>query len=122
MAEFREVPSTHVRVRNAFRVAGPTVFLLGVTLAIISAASLFASAGSFEGPRYFWLGFVGLPLMFVGAVLSGYGYMGAVTAYTARELTGSLASPRGPVMACPRCHTPNPTDARFCKTCGTALA
>ena len=72
-------------IRTALRIAGPVIFLAGLLCAIIAAASLFASAGSFERPHYFWLGFVGLPLMFVGAVLCQFGFMGAVARFIAGE-------------------------------------
>ena len=73
-------------IRKFLRIAGPVIFLVGLVCAIIAAASLFASAGSFDGPHYFWLGFVGLPLMFVGGVLSQFGFMGAVARFMAGEV------------------------------------
>ena len=118
MVDPAAVSARHVRVRTACRVAGPAVFLLGLTLAVISAASLFASAGSFEQPQYFWLGFVGLPLMFVGGVLSVIGYAGAMNAYFLREMVTTV---RGHIPPCPHCRAVNAGDARFCKTCGAAL-
>ena len=60
-------------IRTVLRIAGPVIFLAGLVCAIIAAVSLFASAGSFGGPHYFWLGFIGLPLMFVGGVLCQFG-------------------------------------------------
>jgi len=72
-------------LRTALRIAGPVIFLVGLICAIIAAVSLFASAGSFERPHYFWLGFIGLPLMFVGAVLCQLGFMGAVARFIAGE-------------------------------------
>jgi hypothetical protein len=72
-------------IRKGLRIAGPVVFSIGLVCAIICVASLFASLGTYDHPRYFGLGFVGLPLMFVGSVLSMYGYMGAVTRFVADE-------------------------------------
>src|ERR1017187_3159148 len=72
-------------IRTALRIAGPVIFLVGLLCAIIAVVSLFASAGSFESPHYFWLGFVGLPLMFVGGVLCQFGFMGAVARFVAGE-------------------------------------
>lgn len=31
---------------------------------------------------------------------------------------GAPAAPSGPRLRCPKCHTLNPTGARFCKQCG----
>ena len=72
-------------IRTALRIAGPVIFLAGLVCAIIAVVSLFASAGSFDGPHYFWLGFIGLPLMFVGTVLCQFGFMGAVFHFIAGE-------------------------------------
>lgn len=72
-------------IRRGLRIAGPVILLAGLICVIISAVSLFVSAGSFEGPHYFWLGFIGLPLMFVGGVLCQFGFMGAVARFMAGE-------------------------------------
>ena len=36
-------------------------------------------------PHYFWLGFVGLPLMFVGGVMCQFAFLGAVARFMAGE-------------------------------------
>ena len=72
-------------IRKGLRIAGPVIFLAGLLCAIIAAISLFSSAGGGEMPHYFWLGFVGLPLMFVGGVLCQFGFMGAVARFMAGE-------------------------------------
>jgi membrane protease subunit (stomatin/prohibitin family) len=61
------------------------VFVVGLICTIGGMISFFSSFGSFEPPRYFWLCFIGLPLMFAGGVLSQFGFMGAVTRYIAGE-------------------------------------
>ena len=71
-------------IRAALRIAGPVVFLIGLICLIIAMVELFTSG--MEPPRHFWLGFVGLPLMFVGGVLCMYGFMGAVARYAAGEV------------------------------------
>jgi membrane protease subunit (stomatin/prohibitin family) len=117
------VTQEHLRVRNALRIIGPIVFLVG---------------------------FVGMPLMFVGGVCSGYGFMGAMARYAAREgvpvgvdainyaaegaqpgiTTAARAIATGirqglsepaTTRTCARCHTANDVDAQFCKSCGTEL-
>ena len=72
-------------IRRALRIAGPVIFLAGLLCTIVAGVSFFSSFGSFERPHYFWLGFIGLPLMFVGAVLSQFGFMGAVLRFIAGE-------------------------------------
>jgi len=46
---------------------------------------LLVSFGSFGMPHYFWLAFIGLPLMFVGGVLCQFGFFGAVARFIAGE-------------------------------------
>jgi hypothetical protein len=49
--------------------------------------SFFSSFGSFGGPpEYFWCCFVGMPIMFVGGVMTKFAYMGKVARYSAAEL------------------------------------
>jgi ribosomal protein S27AE len=38
-----------------------------------------------EPPRLFWLGFIGIPLVFVGVVMCQLGFIGAVARYVAGE-------------------------------------
>ena len=67
-------------IRNGLRIAGPLILLAGLVCTIT------AFAGFFTGRLgLFWLGFVGLPLMFVGSVLCMYGFMGAVGRFVAGE-------------------------------------
>ena len=63
-------------IRSFLRRAGPIILLVGLICTIGGAISFFSSFGSFEPPHYFWLCFVGIPLMFVGFLLSQFGYMG----------------------------------------------
>jgi hypothetical protein len=134
----------HVRLRTALRTAGAIVFCVGLLLAIISAASLMTSDGE---PRWFWLGFVGLPLMFAGGVMGMFGWMGAMARFQAREgapvatdtfnymadeTKGSVKTLAGAAgegfregsrgtRSCPKCGASNDADAKFCKACGAAL-
>ncbi|MEX2171015.1 MAG: hypothetical protein WD851_16975 [Pirellulales bacterium] len=75
----------HGSARTILRVGGPLLLALGLLLVAIGLASFFASMGSFEPPRYFWCGFVGMPLLFVGAVMTMFGYFGAFQRYIAGE-------------------------------------
>ncbi len=72
-------------IRKWLCLIGPILVLVGLLCVIISFASMVSSAGSFERPHYFWLGFVGLPLMFVGGVLCQFGFLGAVARFLAGE-------------------------------------
>jgi len=51
----------------------------------VGTVNFFRAFGGTESPRLFWCAFAGLPLLFVGGVLSSYGYMGKVIRYMAQE-------------------------------------
>ena len=75
----------HLKVRTVLRLGGPATAVVGLTLMIIGFGSFFASVGSFEPPRFFWCVFAGMPLLFVGAVMCQFGYLGAFQRYVAGE-------------------------------------
>jgi len=77
--------SKHRPVRSFLRVAGPVIALVGIVLIVVAFISFFRAMGSYESPKYFWCGFVGMPLLFVGIVMSKFGYFGAVVRYMAAE-------------------------------------
>jgi hypothetical protein len=72
-------------IRTGLRIAGPVIFLTGAICTIIGLVSFFASFGSMEMPHYFWLAFIGMPLMFVGGVMCQFGFIGAVARFIAGE-------------------------------------
>jgi RNA polymerase subunit RPABC4/transcription elongation factor Spt4 len=82
----RQIDPGHNSVRDVLRVVGPVIALTGLGFTIVGLVDFFRAFGGFEPPRLFWCAFVGLPLLFVGGVLSSYGYMGRVLRYTAQEM------------------------------------
>lgn len=76
----------HNKPRNVLRIVGPIILGLGVLLIVIGIASFFMSMGGFEPPKYFWCAFLGIPLVFVGGVMTQFGYMGKVARYAAGEM------------------------------------
>jgi len=66
-------------------VVGPVVASVGLIFLIIGLASFFSAFGGGDPPRLFWCAFVGIPLLFIGGVMSLFGFMGAVARYTAAE-------------------------------------
>jgi hypothetical protein len=85
MNEDRLKSPQHSNIGAILRVAGPVVAIVGLVFTIVGFGSLFASAGSFEPPRYFWCGFVGLPLIFVGGTMCMLGFLGAFQRFVANE-------------------------------------
>lgn len=141
----------HQQTRSTLRLLGPCIAGVGLVFLIIGIGSFFSSFGSFGPPRYFWCAFVGMPLLFVGGVLSKFAFLGSMTRYMANEVapvgkdtfnymaTGTkgavrdLASAVGEglrsgvpaqaseVVRCHKCNEANDGDAKFCKNCGEAL-
>ncbi|MFG0254731.1 MAG: zinc ribbon domain-containing protein [Rhodopirellula sp. JB053] len=139
----------HTQTRGVLRVLGPLILLTGIGFTIVGMVSFIASFGSFEPPRYFWCGFVGLPLMFVGAVMTQVGFVGAIARYHAGEIAPvgkdtfnymaegtqggvkTMASAIGAGLSegmqsnsvrCVKCGSANDAQAKFCDECGTALS
>ena len=75
----------HTTVRNALRIIGPIIALIGLGFIVVGMVGFFRAFGSFGPPKHAWCPFVGMPLLFVGIVLSSYGYMGKVMRYGAQE-------------------------------------
>ncbi|MDA0833100.1 MAG: zinc ribbon domain-containing protein [Planctomycetota bacterium] len=77
----------HRERRQILRSVGPVVLLTGVMFVAIGTISFFSSFGTFGPPRYFWCAFVGMPLIFVGTVITKMAYFGSVLRYIAEETT-----------------------------------
>ena len=139
----------HMHVRKTLRLLGPLVLGIGILFTIIGIGSFFAAFGGMQPPRYFWCCFVGIPLMFVGGVMTQFAFMGAVLRYQAGEVapvgkdtfnymaegtkggvktvasaigSGLSEGMSGGTMECPNCGHENDEDAKFCDECGTAMA
>jgi RNA polymerase subunit RPABC4/transcription elongation factor Spt4 len=69
-----------------FRVLGPIILGLGALLIVISMIEFFSLFGSMQTPRFLWMPFLGIPMLFVGGVLSQFGYAGKVARYMAQEI------------------------------------
>ena len=75
----------HTGARNTLRVVGPFIGLIGLGFVVVGLVSFFSAFGGDGPPTKFWCAFVGMPLMFVGGVMTSYGYMGKVMRYGAQE-------------------------------------
>jgi len=69
-----------------FRILGPVILGVGILLIIVGGVDFFRAFGGSEPPRLFWCFFVAIPLLFVGGVLSQFGYAGKVARYMAQEM------------------------------------
>jgi RNA polymerase subunit RPABC4/transcription elongation factor Spt4 len=76
----------HKGPQELFRVLGPIILGIGILLMIVGGVDFFRAYGGSEPPRLFWCFFVAIPLLFVGGVLSQFGYAGKVARYMAQEM------------------------------------
>jgi RNA polymerase subunit RPABC4/transcription elongation factor Spt4 len=76
----------HSRPLALFRVLGPIILGLGALLIVISMIEFFSLFGSMQTPRFLWMPFLGIPMLFVGGVLSQFGYAGKVARFMAQEM------------------------------------
>ena len=122
----------YAQQRFMLRAVGIVVTGIGLIFMVAGVVSFFSSFNSFEPPQYFWCCFVGMPLLGIGAAMCQYGFLGAYTRYVSTETRPAIKSvvsaiseglaPRNADRLCPRCHTSNEADARFCKQCGAPLS
>ena len=75
----------HGKIKSFLRIGGPLLALVGLVFIAIGIISFFAAFGSFSPPRLFWCAFVGMPILFVGLVMSKFGYFGSVVRYISAE-------------------------------------
>ncbi len=69
-----------------FRTLGPMILGLGVLLIVIAMVEFFSLFGSMRDPRFIWMPFLGIPMLFVGGVMTQFGYAGKVARYMAQEM------------------------------------
>jgi ribosomal protein L40E len=138
------LPEQHRKMRSVFRIFGPIFLVIAGVCMVLAFVDFFTLEG-FEEPKYFWLFFIALPIIFVGFILTGLGYGSSVAKYQTREYapvakdtfnylakettTGvkEIANAlqqgsRADVSSnCHSCQQQNPIDARFCNSCGEKL-
>lgn len=82
----QQINPNHKNQRKVLRIIGPALLLMGLCFVVIGFVSFFAAFSGNGRPDKFWCVFVGMPVLFVGAVLTKFGYMGKVARYAAGEL------------------------------------
>lgn len=132
----------HAETRIVLRVVGLALLAVGLFFLIFGAIDFFEAFGSVasfdpfndrelpEGPTRFWMCFVGIPLLGIGAWCLNAGFLGAASRYVADETRAAVTTTasaigeglRGPGPYCRECGTANDAKARFCDNCGTSLS
>jgi len=143
-------PERYSGARRFLQITGPIVLLAGVVCLIVGFVSVIGSMNSAHHghPRLLFLFFVGMPLLFVGIVMSKFGYARVVADYAASELSPVASgavnylgeTTRDGVRAfggalregmhgegtaarhCTQCGVRLASGARFCQGCGVAVA
>ena len=82
----KQIDPGHGSIRDVLRIVGPLVAVVGLIFIVIGLVSFFSAFGGSGPPKYFWCGFVGMPLLFVGGVMTSMGFMGKVARYQAQEM------------------------------------
>ncbi len=85
MGEETKINPKHSGMRIVLRILGPICLLAGV-LCIAKGVSMFGNDGAAEGftiPKYM---FGGMALLFVGGVMTMFGFLGAAARYQAAEV------------------------------------
>ena len=115
-------------VRSFLRIGGPIVLGIGLLLTLGGLISFFSAFGSFGPPQNFWMAFLGLPLVAIGAAMTKAGYLGPASRYLAGEVTPTIRDTLGALglgstaRVCVSCGAENDGDSRFCDACGKPLA
>ena len=85
--EEERIDPGHKGIRDVLRVAGPIVLGMGVLLTVVAFVSFFTAFGGHGPPKYFWCGFIGLPMIAAGGAMTKFGYMGKVARYVSGEIS-----------------------------------
>jgi len=146
-----EIDPRHEQTRSILRGVGVSLLVFGGVLVVIGMVSFFAAFGREGPPRYFWCAFVGMPVGFVGLVLTSYGFMGSIARYSAGQmapvgkdtfnymaegtkdgiqtvasaigegLRTGAPASGGVQVRCHKCNHANAPESKFCGQCGASL-
>ncbi|QQZ08677.1 zinc ribbon domain-containing protein [Heyndrickxia vini] len=144
MRKEKFITEQHKKTRLFFRILGPALLVIGAICLIVALIDIFTLQG-FEEPKFFWLFFVVMPFLFIGFLLTGVGYGGAIARfesreyapvvkdtfnYLATETTSGIKEISKAIqdganltysMRCHKCNEENPIHAKFCSHCGGKL-
>jgi ribosomal protein S27AE len=107
---------------------GVGLIVMGVVLTIIAGYDFF-TLDMWEEPKYFWMFFVALPLIFIGLVLNGQRIQKAMFEQqkdTLRETMKVMGEGLNEGLSrkdkfCPNCGKSVSSEDKFCSECGNSL-
>jgi hypothetical protein len=85
MRDEERINPGHSEIRLIARVLGPSMIAVGVVFTAIALISFFSAMNGGGMPKYFWCGFVGLPLIGLGTGVTQFAYLGLFARYIAGE-------------------------------------
>lgn len=107
---------------------GPFVLFIGIAGLGFSIYDFF-TFNSWDGPKYFWVAFVAMPVIFVGFILTGIAYRGKLMTSNEEILRAQMKAVGQGLKEgfsdsghyCSHCGHQLERDAKFCSECGKAL-
>ena len=110
------------------KIIGPTLVLAGVITSIIVFYQ-FATAEFHEDTNSFWLLFIAFPVIFVGFVLTAFGFHKEITQSNndmireqMKAVGEGIRQGLSEAKFCMKCGASIPLDANFCPECGSKQA
>lgn len=116
----------HPKARKVLRIIGFITLAIGLSLMITAEINFFSGNTSL-----FFMNFIAVPFIFIGAVCLMYGFMRTVSGYVAGETTPVISGSANYIYegiknvdkkVCPNCKELNDASSHFCKKCGASLA
>lgn len=138
--QIAEEKARHESLKKKLKIGGTAALAVGLVCTIVAFVNFFTVFGNPDAgmPKLFFLGFIGLPLIAIGAIMLVFGFhreMGRfvknesmpVVCEAAEELTPTIEDIASAVRGdgkteCQHCHTANDVNSKFCKSCGNPIA
>lgn len=118
-----------------FKILGIVLTVFGVGSLIFGFVDFFIAfnSQSFEGPKFFYMNFIGIFLIGIGILFINIGFRDEILKYRSKQVGKVINGVNEEVnksfvdlsnkssIICSKCKTPNSIDSKFCKKCGSSL-
>lgn len=139
-----KTPRTHEQIKRIFQYVGFGCLAAGGICTLVGMISFFGAFASPYPPRFFFLAFIGLPLLGIGGIVLGFGYHREILRYqknesipvlreAGREISpavrdiaaavgeGLRTAAPSQMQTCTHCGAQVAPGTKFCSMCGEAL-
>lgn len=132
--------NNHESTKKKLKIIGIILLAAGLTLSVIGFVNLIADFGSSMPPKLFFLPFIGIPLIGIGASVLLFAFRREILNYNKNESVPVIndaskdLSPtietvanafneakKSETVKCPVCKSNNPLGSKFCGNCGASL-